>query len=43
MERDGIYRNKPEYTGTAQNDAGMKRNGQEWYQNTPERHRNEAE
>ena len=37
MERNGIYRNKPEYTGTRQNDAGMKRNGQEWYRNVPER------
>ena len=37
MERNGIYRNRPEYTGTRQNDAGMKRNGQEWYQNVPER------
>ena len=33
MERNGIYRNKPEYTGTRQNDAEMKRNGQEWYRN----------
>ena len=24
MERNGIYRNGPEYTGTRQNDAGMK-------------------
>ena len=37
MERNGIYRNKPEYTGTRQNDAGMKGNGQEWNRNVPER------
>ena len=38
MERNGIYRNKPEYTATTrQNDAGMKRNGQECYRNVPER------
>ena len=37
MERRGIYRKKPEYTGTRQNDAGMKWNGQEWYRNVPER------
>ena len=37
MERNGIYRNKPEYTGMRQNDAGMKRNGQEWCRNVPER------
>ena len=36
-EYTGIYRNKPEYTGTSQNEAGMKRNGQEWYRNVPER------
>ena len=36
MERNGIYRNKPEYTGTRQNDAGMKRNGQEWCRNETE-------
>ena len=36
MERN-IYRNKPEYTGTRQNNAGMKRNGQEWNRNVPER------
>ena len=39
MERNGIYRNKPEYTGTRQNDAGMKANGQEWNRNVPERAR----
>ena len=39
MERNEIYRNKPEYTGTRQNDAGMKRNGQEWYRNVLERAR----
>ena len=27
MERNGIYRNKPEYTRTRQNDAGMDKNG----------------
>ena len=27
----------PEYTGTSRNDGGMKRNGQEWYANIPER------
>ena len=27
MERNGIYRNGPEYTGTRQNDAGMDKNG----------------
>jgi len=32
-----LYRNKPEYTGTRQNDAGMKRNGREWCWNVPER------
>ena len=37
MEQNGIYRNKPEYTGTRLNDARMKRNGQEWYRNVPER------
>ena len=37
MERNRIYRNKPEYTGTRQNDAGMKRNGQGWYRNVTER------
>ena len=37
MERNGIYRNEPEYTGTRQNDAGMKGNGQEWNRNVPER------
>ena len=39
MGRNGIYRNEPEYTGTRQNDAGMKRNGQEWNRNVPERAR----
>ena len=33
----GTERNGTEYTGTTQNDAGMKRNGQEWYRNIPER------
>ena len=37
MERNGIYRNEPEYTGTRQNDTGMKGNGQEWNRNVPER------
>ena len=37
MEWNGIYRNVPEYTGTRQNDAGMKGNGQEWKRNVPER------
>jgi len=37
MERNGIYRNEPEYTGTRQNDTGMKGNGQEWNRNAPER------
>ena len=37
MERSGLYRNEPEYTETRQNDAGMKRNDQEWYRNVPER------
>ena len=37
MERKGIYRNKPEYTGTRQNDAAMIGNGQEWNRNVPER------
>ena len=36
MERNGIYGNGPEYTGTRQNDAGMKGNGQEWNRNEPE-------
>ena len=37
MERNGIFGNKPEYTGTTQNDAGMKGNGLEWNRNVPER------
>ena len=37
MERNGICRNKQEYTGTRQNEARMRRNGQEWYRNVPER------
>jgi len=37
MERNGIYRNEPEYTGTRQNDAGMKGNAQKWNRNAPER------
>ena len=37
MERNGIYRNKPEYAGMRRNDTGMKRNEQEWYPNIPER------
>ena len=37
MERNGIYRNEPENTGTRQNDAGMKGNVQEWNRNVPER------
>ena len=36
MERNGIYRNKPEYTGTRQNDAGMDTNGTGMYRNEPE-------
>ena len=36
-ERNGIYRNEPEYTGTRRNDAGTKGNGQEWNRNVPER------
>ena len=36
-ERNGLYRNEPEYTGTRQNDARMKGNGQEWNRNVPER------
>ena len=32
-ERNGIYRNEPEYTGTRRNDAGTKGNGQEWNRN----------
>ena len=32
----GTEWNKTEYTGTRQNDAGMKWNGQEWYRNVPE-------
>ena len=32
MERNGM-----EYTGTRQNDSEIKRNGQEWYWNVPER------
>ena len=37
MEWNGIYRNEPEYTGTRQNDTGMKGNGQQWNRNVPER------
>ena len=43
MERNGIYRNEPEYTGTRQNDTGMKgkdKNGTGMYRNEPEYHRN---
>ena len=36
MERNGIYRNKPEYTGTRRNDAGMDKNGTGMYRNEPE-------
>ena len=36
MERNGIYRNKPEYTGTRQNDTGMDKNGTGMYRNEPE-------
>ena len=37
MERNGIYRNKPEYTGTRRNDAGTDKNGTGMYRNVPER------
>ena len=37
IERNGIYRNEAEYTGTRQNDAGMKGNGQQWNRNVQER------
>ena len=33
----GTEWNGTEYTGTRQNDAGMKRNAQEWCRNVPER------
>ena len=36
MEQNGIYRNKPEYTGTRRNDAGMDKNGTGMYRNEPE-------
>ena len=36
MEQNGIYRNKPEYTGTRRNDAGMNKNGTGMYRNEPE-------
>ena len=36
MERNGIYRNKSEYTGTRKNDAGMDKNGNGIYRNEPE-------
>ena len=42
-ERNGIYRNEPEYTGTRRNDAGMKGNGQEWNRNGQEWNRNVPE
>ena len=41
-ERNGIYRNEPEYTGTRRNDSGMKGNGQEWNRNVPERRQNQT-
>ena len=43
-KRNGIYRNNMEYAGARRNDSGierhgirMRRNGQEGYQNIPER------
>ena len=43
QERNGTHRNELEYTGTRQNDTGMKGNGQEWNRNVSGKSRNDTE